>query len=269
MKIYAKDIDSTKFWDKIAQKYDSELSNGYHAHRLAMIRKLYSGYKFKGRQCLDFGCGNGVTVLEFLEKGATCYGVDVSKELISLAKRELAKNGYDKNLVKVGGVRLLSKLSPKSLDMITSFNVLAYLTDKEVNLFYKYAYRILKPGGELIITHSNELFDMYSLNSYTVEFFAKHFYSGDKKSIKQLVSKHNAPEITTYNVRENPLNYKFKLKKYGFEEIQQEFYHLHKRAPSLLKDKNIFPDTLHYSEEDKWKLMFMCSAFGSRSVKKK
>jgi ubiquinone/menaquinone biosynthesis C-methylase UbiE len=268
MKIYSKDINSVKYWNSEAKGYDSKMTNNYHIHRLAVIRKLYQSIDFKNKNCLDFGCGNGVTLIELLEKGSYCLGLDISKQMIGLAKNVLKKKGFDPGLVSVGGVNQMKKFVSESFDVITSFNVLAYLNDKEIDQFYRETYRLLKKGGQLVVTHSNELFDMYSLNSYTIEFFAKYFYDGDKKAIKKLLYNNKTPEIITFNVRPNPLNYKYELMRYGFVEEQQEFYNQHKRAPSLLQGEKEYSDTLNYFEEDRWKLMFTCSAFGSRSVKK-
>ena len=70
----------------------------------------------------------------------------------------------------------------------------------------------------------------------------------------------------SYNVRENPLTYKFKLAKYGFLEKRQEFINLHPVPPSIIGDK-IYYDTLNWNEDERWKLMFICSTFGSLSTR--
>ncbi len=267
MKIYSRDIDSKKHWDISAKKYAEEMNNAYHLHRFSMIRKLYQDIDFVGKKCFDFGCGDGATVIEFLGRKADCIGIDISEKMIKLAKKSLKKNGHNGKRAEVGSVYDMAKFQSESFDVITSFNVLAYLNDEESDMFYRQAQRMLKKGGALIVTHSNELFDIYSLNSYTVEFFAKYFYEGDRDSIVKLLTGGAGPEIVTFNVRANPLNYKYELKNYGFLEVQQEFYNLHKRAPSLLPKVKDYPNTLNFSAEDKWKLLFMCSAFGSRSIK--
>jgi len=131
------------------------------------------------------------------------------------------------------------------------------------------AYRLLRPGGYLIVTHSNELFDMYSLNQYTTEFFASHLVQDRdlRQPLRALITNASESEsITTYNVRENPLTYRFKLARYGFVEHRQEFLNLHTAPPPLLSKDKSYPDTLSWKEEDKWKLMFICSTFGSQSI---
>lgn len=151
-------------------------------------------------------------------------------------------------------------------------NVLAYLNDEEELEFYEQARRVVKENGYLIVTHYNMLFDMFSLNKYTVKFFSGFLVSEQyREGIDGLITRFNIPKvIETYNIRENPLSYRYKLKGFGFEEIQQEFSNLHEAPPCLLGSEKIdktFPDTLSFSEEERWKLFFTCSTFGSTSVR--
>jgi hypothetical protein len=83
----------------------------------------------------------------------------------------------------------------------------------------------------------------------------------------------NLPDRKPLPIRENPLSYKYKLSAYGFEEVQQEFSILHSLPPLLMTGFD--PDdlasrecikTTDFPEDQKWKLMFMCSIFGSRSL---
>lgn len=272
MKKYGKDIKSKESWDQMAQGYADRLVSEYHNHRLAVINALIPEELYqKGRSIFDFGCGDAVLFERFLKNGSHISGIDISAEMVALAKRRLSNLNSDPDLVSVGGAPELNHIADSSLDAILSFNVLAYLTDDEEELFYREAFRMLRPGGYLIVTHSNELFDMYSLNQYTIEFFARHFVHDEslRPSLTKLVANASETEsIKTYNVRENPLAYRFKLDRYGFVEQRQEFVNLHIAPPPLLPKDKSYPDTLSWNEEEKWKLMFICSTFGSQSTRK-
>ena len=148
----------------------------------------------------------------------------------------------------------------------------------------------MKVGGYLLVTHSNELFDMFSLNRYTLEFFQRHLASEPcyHSLLKELLSKADCPqEAMSYNVRENPLSYRYKLARYGFDETRQEFINLHAAPPLTLEralaeesgsptssakwhllSQKAYPDTLGWAEEERWKLMFVCSTFGSCAIKR-
>lgn len=272
MKKYGTDINSTKAWDQMARGYSDRLINEYHNHRLAVINSLIPDDLYqKGRSVFDFGCGDAVHFEQFARNGCQISGIDISVEMITLAKQRLAKLNLDPDLAYIGGATDLAQLESNSLDAILSFNVLAYLTNDEEDIFYKQAYRLLRPGGYLIVTHSNELFDMFSLNQYTLDFFNRHLVTDDRlqSSLSTLITKASGEEsITTYNIRENPLTYRLKLGRYGFVEERQEFINLHAAPPPLLVKDKLYPDTLSWKEEDRWKLMFVCSTYASLSIRK-
>jgi len=273
MKKFGKEITSRESWDQMGKDYADRLLNEYHNHRLAVINALIPEELYQnGKRVFDFGCGDAVLFEQFLRKGAHISGIDISAEMIALAKQRLARENCNPDLASVGGAPDLARLESHSFDAILSFNVLAYLTDDEEDLFYKQSYRLLRPGGYLIVTHSNELFDMYSLNQYTVAFFDRYLVAdnGLRPALQTLIADAaKAESIVTYNVRENPLSYRFKLARYGFVEQRQEFINLHTAPPPLLpEEEKYYPDTLSWDEADKWKLMFTCSTFGSQAKRK-
>jgi len=271
----AKNLDHDKkwgeYWTTEAQDYANKLNNSYHTSRLQVIRALIPDELYcAGKQILDFGCGDAVLFPEFLKAGANIQGVDISEEMIKLAQERLKSLGYDPGLVRCVNVEYLKSIPTGSLDALMSFVVMIYFTDEEEKVFYQEASRIVKPGGYLILSHSNELFDMFSLNRYTVRFFKNHFVKDPSfhSDLENLFKAKDIPENPRfYNVRENPLVYKHKLARSGFEEIRQEFFNFHFAPPPLLKERS-YPSILGVKEEDRWKLMFVCSTYNSCSVRK-
>ena len=135
---------------------------------------------------------------------------------------------------------------------------------------HREAHRIIRRGGWLLVTHSNKLFDMFSLNSYTASFFDENLVLSDgyAAQIKKLLLKHDEPKNSKalpLPLRENPLNYHFKLSHYGFDEVRQEFVNRHEAPPPILKEQT-YPDTLDLLPEERWKLLFTCSTFVSLSM---
>lgn len=270
MKKLGRERSSFKYWQELSADYADELKGGYHKHRLSVIdalipKKLFS----RGKRIFDFGCGDAVHFPAFLKSGAEISGVDIAPEMVSLARDRLSKNNCNPAIVSLGGSAALKGIKTGSLDAILSFNVLAYLTKKEEEIFYKHAGRTIKRGGFLIVTHSNELFDLFSLNRYTVNFFSEYLMSSRyKKKIRILLKNADKPKCPVlYNIRENPLTYGKKLKKYGFCEIRQEFINHHNAPPALLSEDKAYPDTLSVTDNDRWKLIFTCSTFGSCAIK--
>ncbi|MBE0533508.1 MAG: class I SAM-dependent methyltransferase [Rhodospirillales bacterium] len=270
MSVLGNDRDSKEYWKEQAGVYGRALTNDYHSHRLRTIQAIIPNELYGvAKKILDFGCGDAVIFEKFLDFKAEIFGIDASEEMIDLGRKRLRSQGYDENLIRLGTVNDLELLESGSLDAIFSFNVIAYLTFQEEEIFYREVKRIIKPGGWLAVTHSNELFDMFSLNRYTVDFFEKYFVGlgggGPLKIAKLLTSADRPTQRVMYNIRENPLSYRFKLQKWGFEECRQEFINLHPMPPSLIEGERSYLDTLKVRDEDRWKLIFTCSTFGSLS----
>ncbi|WP_449242661.1 class I SAM-dependent methyltransferase [Desulfovibrio sp.] len=262
------------YFDKVANRYMGQLQSEYHRHRLGVIESLLHGLDLKGKTCVDFGCGDGIFCETLAERGAFVIGIDPSEIMIEKA---LQQYGQDKRMRFIlGGSSDFMNLRETDVFLVTALNVLAYQTAEEEKQFYEAGYKALQDGGWLILTHSNELFDMYTFNKYTVRFFKNHFGGGSPEyDISSLLLHPEKPERGVLSIRENPLNYKFKLRGHGFEEVRQEFMMLHKVPPLMqagfdCDDLNSreFPDTLNWRDEDAWKLMFQCSVFASKSRKR-
>lgn len=268
-KALGKEHDSKDYWARETGEYVEALENQYHTHRLGVIQNLIPKGLYAGEKAIfDFGCGDAVHFPDFIKAGAKISGIDIAPEMIELAENRLSAQGMDPKVAKLGTVQDMAALPDASLDAILSFNVLAYLSDEEDRLFYQHAARTLRKGGYLVVTHSNELFDLFSLNEYTVEFFKRNFLTSPEHAhglAELLPNSDNRAKPVTYNVRENPLTYPSKLARHGFAEVRQSFINLHPAPPTLLGKKTSYPDTLNVPEADRWKLMFQCSTYGSCS----
>lgn len=258
-----------RHYTKGAKTYSKRMRNEYHRDRLRMVNKLLEGIQLNNAKVFDFGCGDDPFALQLIGKGAQVSGIDISEEMILLARKKATKAKISPNIFTSGDVTTMRNLKSESLDLIISLNVLAFLTDDEEKLFYHETYRVLKPWGAFVVTHSNELFDLFTMNKYTVSFFDKYFLNADyKEKNSGLLTNPKAPEShVCFNIRENPLCYGYKLAKYGFKEIQQEFSNLHVALPLLLPQDKDYPDTLCWRESERWKLFFLCSTYGSKSIR--
>lgn len=268
-----RDVDAATYWRGRASDYENEFGGPYHAHRLEVVLRMLDTIEVAGRFCVDVGCGEGVLLEKLAGRGARVFGFDLVDKFVASAARRLEGAGLEARVTQ-GGVDALACLDSGEVGVLLAINVLHYFEDAEEELFYAEAHRVLEPGGELLVVHSNELFDLYTLNRYTVEFHARHF-GADPHALQTLLSHPGEPQRTTFNIRENPLTYAHKLAARGFEEVQQEFVNLHPAPPLLLdpalqRDVNAreYPSTLDWDALDRWKLLFMCSMFLSRAVRR-
>jgi len=269
-------VSGQAYWDSRSESYISGIEGPYHANRLKMVEALLEGLSFAGRDCLDFGCGDGVFAERLVADGARTTGIDVDQVMVNAARIRLETMWPETKLIR-GGVECMEDLSDNSFDCLFALNVLAYLGPEEEANFYRQAKRLLRSGGVLIVTHSNELFDMFTFNRYTANFFKKHFSTpGTDCDVSDLLTHPDRPDRFVFSVRENPLTYRYKLAEYGFVEKRQEFAILHALPPLLtptidfddINSRN-YPPTTGWPERERWKLMFMCSIFGSISVRGK
>lgn len=274
---FGKDLDSTSYWNQEAKRYADHVGASrkvYHDARFDIAyAQLDAANLGKGARVHDFGCGDGTSLVDLAAKGYRVDGSDIAEEMIALAKVNTAKANVTPGRLFVGGAHELAQYGEGELDAIIALHVLIYLTDEEEAAFYKHARRALRPGGALVIAHSNELFDMYALNRGTVEFFGRNFVAaGDVERVGTLVKDGTQPrKHVSYNVRENPLAYPAKLASLGFEETDAQFFNLHPTPPPLLppgSDAGRIWDLATIRALPKWKQMFMCSSYFSLSLRK-
>jgi ubiquinone/menaquinone biosynthesis C-methylase UbiE len=111
------------------------------------IRNLLDRYFFIGDKVLDLGCGNGRFLKYFGEKMADYYGVDVSENLIKIAKEI-----YPGAKFSVADALNLP-FSDDYFDKVASIAVLHHMPSEELRIkFLKEARRVLRPGGMMFLT---------------------------------------------------------------------------------------------------------------------
>jgi len=250
-------VDWRKRWEATANVYADEIGGGYHRHRIDVVRAL------EGVRLLDFGCGDGTFMLEACRLGAASVtGIDQSSPMLARASEKVPNCETI-----LGGTETLARLGDSEVGCVLALNVLAYLSSEEESAFYAQTQRILHPGGSLVIIHSNALFDLFTLNRFTVEFHRQHFGTDPTT----LLTSPSVPDRRQLLIRENPLSYALKLERLGFRQVRQEFMNFHAEIPLLSVDdpddmQRERPDTLNWPPEDRWRLMFQCSMFGVRAI---
>lgn len=115
----------------------------------------------------DLGCGGGDLCVEAARLGMNATGVDIAEGMIEQATR--AANALEpkvgSHLQFVLGDVLASGLPEASFDAVTGLGLIEYLPEDGPLL--REAYRLLRPGGVLVVSCRNRLFNLASLNEYT------------------------------------------------------------------------------------------------------
>ena len=102
-----------------------------------------------GGKILDVGCGPGVMVEDFLERGCQFWGVDLSSKMIEEAHKRL---GYRPNVHLALGQAECLDYPDGFFDAVLAVGVIDY-TEEEIALGEMI--RVLRPGGTLLLSAAN------------------------------------------------------------------------------------------------------------------
>lgn len=138
-------MSSQSGYDLVASSYDQKekyLNSFEKGKVLELIGDI------KGKKVLDVGAGTGRLALKLFQLGADVSAVDISSEILKVLKK---KNPQIKTVV-ADGEKL--PLLDGSIDLITATFFLVHL--KNPQRFFAEAYRVLRDGGELLVTNINQ-----------------------------------------------------------------------------------------------------------------
>ena len=95
---------------------------------------------------LDLGCGSGENVIPLAKRGAHVSGIDLSPDLINVARRRAEKYGVDADLRVASAYE--TGLPSRSMDVVFCIGVLHHL---DIQRAKNEVRRVLKPGGLFIV----------------------------------------------------------------------------------------------------------------------
>jgi len=197
----------------------------------------------KDAKILELGYGAGQTILELVKRDFNVYGLDISKNFCDSAIKRCNENyPQGKFDIKVGNVEGELEFDNNTFDVVIIIGTLQYLFNPSFTI--QEAYRVLKPGGHIIIAQRN----IYSLSNFTsirdflrscVHFFLREQYEL-QVSFKSLLTESRLGIWWFKNADHKMFNTKFMLKhhvnlKYNIKKRKFSYFSLKK----LLKN-NLF-----------------------------
>jgi ubiquinone/menaquinone biosynthesis C-methylase UbiE len=134
------------------ERLQTPLSAIEFASALGLIKKYFPAH---GKVC-DIGGGPGRYALELAKQGYTVTLLDLSDELIALAKSKFKELGLEADGFIVDDARNLSQFASNSYDAALLMGPMYHLIDPidRANVL-KELKRILKPGGIALVTYIN------------------------------------------------------------------------------------------------------------------
>lgn len=241
----------------------------------------------KARDVLDVGCGTGLVSAAMIKKGVRVWGVDFAEHALAIARERVARLGYPVDRFRLGDVERLP-YRPGSFDAVVALGVFPHLDDERVAL--RQIRRVLKPGGHLVVEFRNDLFDLFTFNSYTLEFIRDRLWRGSLlppavvgRALRVLghvlrasASRHNGrgngPRIHREESKfsalrakwANPLTIDALFRATGFVVSSTSYYHYHALPPAL---ERLAPGAFRRASmrlernPNDWRGTFMASAF--------
>ena len=210
-------LDKSTSWGKVADWYNNLLEKDARTYQMTLILpNLLRLLEIKsGETILDLACGQGFFSRAFSSAGAKVTGVDISKELIELAKK------YDDQSIEyhVAPAGDLSFLKNKTIDKVTL--ILALQNIENVHGVLKECNRVLKKKGKLFIVLNHPAFRIPKESSWgwdekqKIQYRRIDSYLTESK-VKIQMHPGDKPKEITWSFH-RPLQFYFKmLNKYGF-----------------------------------------------------
>ena len=192
--------DVVSYYDKIAEKYAAPTDPyliKYHEKRFRVAADLLRGLR---GSLFDFGCGRGELTKWVGDAFSRIEGCDVAPEMVRLANKL-----YPTSKIDVGGIDyFLAKPGP--FTVVACLNVLPYISEEEEKAFYAHCRNVAE---FVLISCGNCLFDLVTLNKYTVQFFRSHLAAFvEKEAMDQLpalLTNANVPRSGTTNASDREI----------------------------------------------------------------
>ncbi|SEB91986.1 Methyltransferase domain-containing protein [Rhodococcus koreensis] len=140
-------------YDRYASAYDADIEDNVYNALYERPTTLALAGDVAGRRVLDAGCGSGVLSQALVSAGAAVTGVDVSTNLLAIARNRL---GPDVPLIRADlGQQLPIRSS--TFDVVVASLVMHYLHDWSGPLTE--FRRVLAPGGRVVISTHHPFVD--------------------------------------------------------------------------------------------------------------
>lgn len=145
-----------------------------HALNPARLAYVAAHQPLRGARVLDLGCGGGLLSEALARAGASVLGIDLSPELIDIARLHLLERRQAGESLaveyRVADVEALAGAVPGSFDAITCMEMLEHVPDPRRVLAA--SARLLKPGGRLFLSTLNRTPAAFALAIVGAEYLA-------------------------------------------------------------------------------------------------
>lgn len=231
--------------------------------------------KHKPKKIVDAGCGAGIPMISIKKKGFNIIGYDKAPGMVKEAKNNLIKYKMKDTLVFKDDFENPRLIKNKSVDCILGMGAFFYAKDFKKTI--RNQVKKLKKNGRLIFSLRNQLFDVATLNYYTINFLnqiyeVKKLKKNWKKRYNELFGgfakkkdykTKNIDDEGVYSLTHNPLTIGNELIKIGLKCEGLYFYHFHPLPPVFESLDQIYFRKISWKMENPndWRGFLLASGF--------
>ena len=135
--------------------------------RLAYVRR---SRPLSNLRVLDVGCGGGLLTEAMAAEGARATGIDLSEQLIDIARLHLLESGLQTEY-RVVSAEALAVERPGTFDTVTCMEMLEHVPDPQA--IVQACFDALKPGGTLYLSTINRTPSAFALAVVGAEYVAR------------------------------------------------------------------------------------------------
>ena len=117
---------------------------------------------------LDVGCGTGELVCHIARSGVDALGVDYAPEMIDISSKKAEDEGITRAKFVCSSI-FDFEMQPESYDLISANGFIEYVSQQEMQTFFDLVAKALIPGGSFVVGSRNRLFNLVSMNDYTLQ----------------------------------------------------------------------------------------------------
>lgn len=189
-------------WGEVAEWYGSLLEEKGTYQRELILPNLTSRMNIqKGETILDLACGEGFFSREFYKRGADVIGVDISKELIEIARKKLDPNKLStKRKIEffTSPASRLNFIKDCTVDAITI--ILALQNIENVKEVLRECDRVLKDSGKIFIIMTHPAFRVPKSSAWgwdnNIQFRRIDAYMSEQKILIEMAPGKNSIQHT-------------------------------------------------------------------------
>ncbi len=171
----------------IADKYDAQ------GARVSDIEEVFELAKKENPEVLEIGCGNGRDAKEIIKHTNNYLGIDISEELIKLAKGKVPGAKFE-----VADIEEFQ--FPNNLDVIIAFASLLHVNKESFKRILREAFESLNPDGlfRISLKHSETYKEIKTEDQFGVRTF--YFYS--EEDLKEILGDFKILKLETKNLQD-------------------------------------------------------------------